>query len=72
MYLISNIKDVLEIFTHSVMLDGEEDGVQDDAQCNDDIKKGVIDHFVEKILKLQPQRIVDTTSFTATTVSVGT
>lgn len=52
MYLISNIKDVLEIFTHSVMLDGEEDGVQDDAQCNDDIKKGVIDHFVEKILKL--------------------
>ena len=54
------------------MLDGEEDGVQDDAQCNDDIKEGVIDHFVEKILKLQPHWIVYTTSLTATTISVGT
>lgn len=70
-YLVSNVQDILEIFTHPVMFYGEEDGVQDDAEGHDHIKKCVIDHFVEEILKLQPQRIVDTTSFTATTVSVG-
>ena len=54
------------------MLDGEEDGVQDDAEGHDHIKEGVIDHFVEEILKLQPHWIVYTASLTATTISVGT
>lgn len=34
------------------MLYGKEDGVQDDAESDDHIEKGVIDHFVEEILKL--------------------
>ena len=69
---VVNIKDVLEVFTHAVMLDGEEDGVQDDAEGHDHIKEGVVDHFVEEVLKLQPHWIVYTASLTATTISVET
>ena len=51
-YLVSDVQDVLKVFTHSVMLYGKEDGVQDDAEGDDHIEKGVIDHFVKEILKL--------------------
>lgn len=70
MYLVSNIQNILEIFTHPVMLNGEEDSVEDDAESHDHIKEGVVDDFVKEILKLEPQLIVQTTGGTASTVSI--
>ena len=49
---------MLEVLTHPVVLDGEEDSVEDDAECDNHVKKGVIDDCVKNVLCLKPTFVV--------------
>ena len=69
-YLVSKIQDIFEILTHTMMLYGKEDSVQDDAKSDNNIKESVIDEGVEDVLSLKPTLIVKTAGLTASTVSV--
>lgn len=46
------------------MLDSEEDGVQDDAQHNEEIEDSVVHHHVQHRLELEP-RVVTYAAFPA-------
>ena len=61
---------MLEILTHPVVFNGKKDGVEDDAEGNDDVEDGLIDDDVEKILNFDPAGVVKTAGLTAGTVSV--
>ena len=61
---------MLEILTHAVMFNGKKDGVENDAEGDDDVEDGFIDDDVEEVLDLQPAGVVETTGLTASTVSV--
>ena len=49
---------MLEVLTHPVVLDGEEDSVEDDAECDNHIKEGVIYDCVEYVLCFKPTFVV--------------
>ena len=69
-HLVAKIEDILEILAHPVMFNGQKDGVEDDAEGDDDVEDGVIDDDVEKILNFDPAGVVKTAGLTAGTVSV--
>ena len=49
---------MLEVLTHPMVLDGEEDSVEDDAECDNHVKEGVIDDGVENVLCFKPTFVV--------------
>ena len=49
-HLIPQVEDVLQIFTHPVVLDGQEDGVEDDAEGHNEVEDRVVDHLVQDVL----------------------
>ena len=61
---------MLEILTHAVMFNGKKDGVENNAEGDDDVEDGFIDDDVEKILNFDPAGVVKTTGLTARTVPV--
>ena len=61
---------MLEILTHAVMFDGKKDGVENDAEGDDDVEDCFIDDDVEKILDFEPTGVVKTAGLTAGTVPV--
>ena len=61
---------MLEILTHAVMFNGKKDGVENDAEGDDDVEDGFIDDDVEEILYLEPAGVVKTAGLTAGTVPV--
>ena len=70
LYLISQIQNIFQIFTHPMMFNGEEDSVEDDAEGDDHIEEGVIDDGVEDVLGLEPALVVKTAALTSSTVPV--
>ena len=50
-YLIPHVQDVLQVDAHAVVLDGEEDGVEDDAEGHHEVEDGVVDKFVQDVLQ---------------------
>ena len=71
-HFVSQIKDVLQLLAHAVVLDGQEDGVEDDAEGDDHVEEGVVDDGEENVLGLQPTSVVETTSPTASTIPIVT
>ena len=71
-HFVSQIKDVLQLLAHAVVLDGQEDGVEDDAEGDDHVEEGVVDDGEENVLGLEPTSVVETTSPTASTVPIVT
>ena len=61
---------MLQLCAHPVVLDGEKDGVEDDAEGDDDVEEGVVDDGVEDVLGLEPAGVVKATSPTAGTVAI--
>ena len=61
---------MLEVLAHAVVLDGEEDGVEDDAERHDHVEQRVVDDGVEDVLGLQPARVVQTAGLAAGAVAV--
>ena len=59
-----------QIFAHPVVLDGQEDGVEDDAERDDNVKESVVDDGEEDILGLKPTVVVQATGPAAGAVSV--
>ena len=57
-HLVAQVQDVLEVLTHPMVLDGEEDSVEDDAERDNHVKKGVIDDCVENVLCFKPTFVV--------------
>ena len=53
-----------------MVFNGKKDGVEDDAEGDDDVEDGLIDDDVEKILNFDPAGVVKTAGLTARTVSV--
>ena len=71
-HFVSQIKDVLQLLAHAVVLDGQEDGVEDDAEGDDHVEEGVVDDGEENVLGLEPTSVVETTSPTASTIPIVT
>ena len=69
-HFVSQIKDVLQLLAHAVVLDGQEDGVEDDAEGDDDVEDGVVDDGEKDILGLEPAGIVEAARSTAGTVAI--
>ena len=67
---VPKVENVPQLLAHPVVLDGEEDGVEDDAKGDNDIEEGVVDDGEEDVLGLEPAGVVKTTSPTAGTVSI--
>ena len=67
---VAKVQNVRQVFAHPVVLDGEEDGVEDDAEGDDDIEEGVVDDGVEDVLGLEPTGVVKATRPTAGTVAI--
>ena len=61
---------MLQLLAHPMVLDGEEDGVEDDAEGDDDIEEGVVDDGEEDVLGLQPTGVVKATRPTAGAVPI--
>ena len=53
-----------------MVLDGEEDSVEDDAERHDHVEQRVVDDGVEDVLGLQPARVVQTAGLAAGAVAV--
>ena len=69
---VPQVKDVLQLLAHAVVLDGQEDGVEDDAEGDDHVEEGVVDDGEENVLGLEPTSVVETTSPTASTIPIVT
>ena len=63
---------MLQLLAHAVVLDGQEDGVEDDAEGDNDVEEGVVDDGEENVLGLEPTSVVETTSPTASTIPIVT
>jgi len=61
---------VLEILAHAVVLDGEEDGVEDDAERHHEVEERVVDHREEDVLGAEPALVVQAADLTPRTVAV--
>ena len=61
---------MLEILTHSVMFDGKKDGVENDAEGDNDVEDGVVDDGEKDILGLEPAGIVEAARSAAGTVAI--
>ena len=59
-----------QIFAHPVVLDGQEDGVEDDTEGDDDVEDGVVDDGEKDILGLEPAGIVEAARSAAGTVAI--
>ena len=59
-YLISGFQGFIQLLAHSVMLDGQEGRVQDDAQCHGRLDQGRVDDLRpisrNNMLRLKKQR----------------
>ena len=67
---VPKVENVLQLCTHPVVLDGEEDGVKDDAEGDDDIEEGVVNDGKEDVLGFEPAGVVKATCPTAGTVAI--
>jgi hypothetical protein len=52
---VSNLEDVLEFRTHSMVLGGQKGRIQDDTYGHSRFKKHVVSHLEHKVLKLDPR-----------------
>ena len=68
--LVTQVKDVGKLLAHAMVLDGQEDSVEDDAEGDEHIKAGVVDDGVEDVLGLEPAVVVKAASTTASAVAV--
>ena len=68
--LVTQVKNVGEILAHSMMLNGQEDSVEDDAEGDEHVKAGVIDNGVEDVLGLEPAVVVEAAGAAAGAVTV--
>ncbi len=69
-HLVAGVEDVLEVLAHAVVLYGEEDGVEDDAERHHEVEEGVVDHREEDVLGAQPALVVQAADLAARTVTV--
>jgi hypothetical protein len=69
-HLIAGVQDVLEVLAHAVVLNGEEDGVEDDAERHHKIEEGIVDDGEENVLGPEPALVVQAAGLTARTVTV--
>ena len=53
-----------------MMFNGKKDGVEDDAEGDDDVEDGVVDDGEKDILGLEPAGIVEAARSTAGTVAI--
>ena len=67
---VPQVKNVRQIFAHPVVLDGQEDGVEDDAEGDNDVEDGVVDDGEKDILGLEPAGIVEAARSAAGTVAI--
>lgn len=42
-----------------MVFDGQEDGVEDNADHDEEVEHGVVDHYMQEVLELQPRAVVD-------------
>ena len=68
--LVSQVKDMGEIMAHAMVLNGQEDSVEDDAEGDEHVKTGVIDNGVEDVLGLEPAVVVEAAGAAAGAVTV--
>ena len=59
-----------QLLAHPVVLDGQEDCVEDDAEGDDNLEESVVDDGEEDILGLKPTVVVKATGPAAGAVSV--
>ena len=52
-YLVPHVEDVLEVGAHAVVLNGEEHGVQDDAQRHHKVEHRVVDDLEQHVLTVR-------------------
>ena len=67
---VSNLEDVLEFRTHSMVLGGQKGRIQDDTYGHSRFKKHVVSHSEHEVLKLDPRMITQTTFGTTSTITV--
>ena len=67
---VSNLEDVLEFRTHSMVLGGQKGRIQDDTYGHSRFKKHVVSHSEHEVLKLNPRMITQTTFRTTSTITV--
>ena len=61
---------MLKILAHSMMFNCKENSVEDNAECDNDIKECVIDDSVQNVLCFQPTFVVQTTCSATITVAI--
>ena len=69
-HLVAEVQHILQVLAHAVVLDGEEDCVEDDAERHDHVEQRVVDDGVEDVLGLQPARVVQAAGLAAGAVAV--
>ena len=52
------------------MFDGQKGCVHYDAQHDEQVEDSIVDYYVQKVLKLEPDAVVDTTIMTLVAVTV--
>ncbi len=69
-HLVPSVEDVHEVLAHAMMLYGEEDCVEYDAEGHHKVEERVVDHSEEDVLGAEPALVVQTADLAPRTVPV--
>lgn len=69
-YPVANFKHHVEFIGHAMMFNGQEGSVHYYAHHDEQVKDGIMNYYIQKVLKLEPGAIADTTFPTLVAVTV--
>jgi len=69
-YPVADVEGRFDRLTHAVVLEGQEQGVEHNAQRNQKVKQGIVHDVVQAVLKPKPAVVVQTALFALGAVPV--